>query len=749
MTDRNDEPRDSVDSAVVPFASDLDEYARRLDFGGSTSGVEGTRDSGPVRLRKDGPVLIEDGDEGRKELDTRSVDHQPICDAPREDGLLPTRPGRAVDSDRGWEQRIHVVLRVRPLSEKELARGERNAVNIEGTTRVSITPVAGHAARTKQFEFARVYEPATQQAELFEGSVKEIVERTFHERTRDTLVFAYGATNAGKTFTIHSPDDRIGSESCGMLLRSIHHLFGLIAVSGTLLVTNPQQLRVSFSSRCGPVIGASACFAKLGLHVDQRQEQTQPHHRPSQETSHCAVRSEMGVVVSFCEVYREQLYDLLDAESLQEACSIECEPKKEQSKRRPVLKLREANGKVYIENATRVLLRGWQDAALLLEKAAKKRRTEETHLNSRSSRSHSIFSVWLVEQGSDDISKARTNEMAIVDLAGAERVARSQAKGVQLKESAEINKSLLTLTRVFEALRKQPSSAGSLVPYRDSKLTRLLQPALQTGLVLMLAGVSPAESDAMDSIYSLQCGALAASILSFNGGAVPDERRGTGGHLELKRMEELYREECSHRRRLEHELNAVKMALAAAESKNALMEVELRQEFAEEMAEMVERWEHERACEFEQMVERSERRLQKRIEVVTKSARKQVQLSARRALSQRDTAQRELKRRRAHDDGLCQQLQLLEHTYFSPKFSLGYALTERSNGASNPSTARRTSIWQPRAPLAMIRHSNDLVVLDDRLARFSGPSPSREATGALRASAMSMLHRGAISWFCI
>ena len=136
----------------------------------------------------------------------------------------------------------------------------------------------------------------------------------------------------------------------------------------------------------------------------------------------------------------------------------------------------------------------------LLKRAAMHRATASTQKNNRSSRSHSLFQMKLV--GHNPETQASTEgTLNLVDLAGSERVAQSGATGEQLKEAQAINKSLSTLGDVIRAV----GEGSGHVPYRNSKLTRLLQPFLGgNSKCLMFCNVSPAARDMSETIASLR-----------------------------------------------------------------------------------------------------------------------------------------------------------------------------------------------------------------------------------------------------
>lgn len=135
---------------------------------------------------------------------------------------------------------------------------------------------------------------------------------------------------------------------------------------------------------------------------------------------------------------------------------------------------------VFVRNLTEEEVESPEEAAALLDRAATARITGETNMNARSSRSHMVFSLHLEQRDADDrlgYSK-KTSVMNLVDLAGSERAKATGAKGTRLKEGAAINLSLTNLGAVINSLVKKGRGEKVHVPFRNSKLTRLLQNSL-------------------------------------------------------------------------------------------------------------------------------------------------------------------------------------------------------------------------------------------------------------------------------
>lgn len=191
--------------------------------------------------------------------------------------------------------------------------------------------------------------------------------------------------------------------------------------------------------------------------------------------------------VSFIEIYNETIRDLLRSNSSSSSSSsntsISSQHDDAASKLHEIKK--DAQGNVYISDVTMVKVNpnDVEQVDGIMEQAARHRSVGQTAMNERSSRSHSVFTLHLkASNASQGILLKGT--LSLVDLAGSERLDRSMAVGDQLKETVAINKSLSALTDVFVAIGNKQSH----IPFRNSKLTYLLQPALSgDGKTLMVS----------------------------------------------------------------------------------------------------------------------------------------------------------------------------------------------------------------------------------------------------------------------
>ncbi|KII70283.1 Kinesin-like protein KIF11 [Thelohanellus kitauei] len=198
---------------------------------------------------------------------------------------------------------------------------------------------------------------------------------------------------------------------------------------------------------------------------------------------------EFSVRVSFLEIYNEELFDLLG------------QPFESQKLR--IFEDTSRKGSVFVQGLEEVIVHNKSEVYSILEKGGARRQTAATILNAHSSRSHTVFSITVNMKDSniqgEDIIK--TGRLYLVDLAGSENIGRSGAIERRAREAGTINQSLLTLGRVIFALVEKTKH----VPYRESKLTRLLQDSLggRTKTVI-IATISPSAYNIEETVSTLE-----------------------------------------------------------------------------------------------------------------------------------------------------------------------------------------------------------------------------------------------------
>ncbi|GMJ12777.1 phragmoplast orienting kinesin 2 [Hibiscus trionum] len=232
---------------------------------------------------------------------------------------------------------------------------------------------------------------------------------------------------------------------------------------------------------------------------------------------------------SFLEIYNEQIIDLLDPSATN-------------------LLLREDVKKgVYVENLTELEVQTVSDILKLLSQGSLNRKVAATNMNRESSRSHSVFTCIIESKWEkDSTTNLRFARLNLVDLAGSERQKTSGAEGERLKEAASINKSLSTLGHVIMILVDVANGKPRHVPYRDSKLTFLLQDSLGgNSKTMIIANVSSSISCSIETLNTLKF-AQRAKLIQNN--AVVNEDS-TGDVIALQNEIRLLKEELSAFRR--------------------------------------------------------------------------------------------------------------------------------------------------------------------------------------------------------
>ncbi|XP_047158783.1 kinesin-like protein KIN-12E [Vigna umbellata] len=191
---------------------------------------------------------------------------------------------------------------------------------------------------------------------------------------------------------------------------------------------------------------------------------------------------------SFLEIYNEQILDLLEPSSNN-------------------LQIREDSKKgVYVENLKEIEVNYAREVIQLLIQGASNRKVAATNMNRASSRSHSVFTCIIESQWeSQGVTHFRYARLNLVDLAGSERQKSSGAEGERLKEATNINKSLSTLGLVIMNLVSISNGKSLHVPYRDSKLTFLLQDSLGgNSKTIIIANISPSICCSLETLSTLK-----------------------------------------------------------------------------------------------------------------------------------------------------------------------------------------------------------------------------------------------------
>lgn len=206
---------------------------------------------------------------------------------------------------------------------------------------------------------------------------------------------------------------------------------------------------------------------------------------------------EFAVAFSYLEVYNEQIRDLL-------------------ANAGPLAVREDSSKGVVVQGLTLHKPKSAEQILEALDSGNRNRTQHPTDMNATSSRSHAVFQIYLRQQ--DKTASLNHNvcvaKMSLIDLAGSERASATNAKGARLREGANINRSLLALGNVINALA-DPKSKKAHIPYRDSKLTRILKDSLGGNCrTVMIANVSPSSKSYDDTHNTLKYANRAKEIKS-------------------------------------------------------------------------------------------------------------------------------------------------------------------------------------------------------------------------------------------
>ncbi|TMS05393.1 hypothetical protein E3U43_004643 [Larimichthys crocea] len=362
------------------------------------------------------------------------------------------------------ESSVRVALRIRPQLAREKIEGCHICTYVmPGEPQVIL-------GKDKAFTYDYMFDMDSQQDAIYTTCTEKLIEGCLEGY--NATIFAYGQTGSGKTYTMGTGFDvNISDEELGIIPRAVHHLF---------------------------------------KGIEERRQAAQEQGRPVPE---------FKINAQFLELYNEEVLDLFDSTR--------------DMKQKSHIKIHEdASGGIYTVGVTTRTVSSEAEMMQCLKLGALSRTTASTQMNVQSSRSHAIFTIHLcqvrvcasdnqetetdnrVSNGNSEMDEYETltAKFHFVDLAGSERLKRTGATGDRAKEGISINCGLLALGNVISALGDRGKRA-SHVPYRDSKLTRLLQDSLGgNSQTVMIACISPSDRDFMETLNTLKYANRARNI---------------------------------------------------------------------------------------------------------------------------------------------------------------------------------------------------------------------------------------------
>ncbi|XP_038562349.1 kinesin-like protein KIF23 isoform X2 [Micropterus salmoides] len=423
-------------------------------------------------------------------------------------GKTPRRPPPKKPSS-NQKDPVGVYCRVRPLGVED----EECCIEVISSTTIQLHAPEGFKTnrngeyKETQYSFKKVFRVSISQMELFEDVAKPLVDDLIHGK--NGLLFTYGVTGSGKTFTM------TGSPGQGGLLpRSLDMIFNSIA---------PYQAK-RYVFKTDDKNGVEVQSEVDALLERQRRENNLPVPKTSSsrqkldpeiadmikleeayKTDDVDEDSSYSVFVSYIEIYNNYIYDLLE-ETQEDAIK----PKPPQSK---ILR-EDQNHNMYVAGCMEVEVKSAEEAFQVFWRGQKKRKVANTRLNRESSRSHSVLIIKLAQAPLDadgnnilqDKSQVTVSQLCLVDLAGSERTGRTGAEGTRIREAGNINQSLLNLRTCIEILREnQMCGTNRMVPYRDSKVTHLFKNYFDgEGKVRMVVCVNPKADDYEETLLVMR-----------------------------------------------------------------------------------------------------------------------------------------------------------------------------------------------------------------------------------------------------
>ncbi|XP_020486930.2 kinesin-like protein KIF23 isoform X1 [Labrus bergylta] len=437
-------------------------------------------------------------------------------------GKTPRRPPKKPSSNQ--KDPVGVYCRVRPLGVED------NECCIEVISSSTIQLHAPEGFKTNrngeykemQYSFKKVFGVSVSQIELFEHVAKPLVDDLI--RGKNGLLFTYGVTGSGKTFTMTGSPGQGGllPRSLDMIFKSIgpyqakRYVFKTDDKNGleiqnevdallerqrrenNLPVSKPTSSRQKLDPEIADMIKPEEAFEGDGVDED----------------------SSYSVFVSYIEIYNNYIYDLLE-ETQEDAIKPKwngggtpVRPNTEFIPPQSKILREDQTHNMYVAGCMEVEVKSAEEAFQVFWRGQKKRKVANTCLNRESSRSHSVLIIKLAQAPLDadgdnilqDKNQVTVSQLCLVDLAGSERTGRTGAEGTRIREAGNINQSLLNLRTCIEILREnQMCGTNRMVPYRDSKVTHLFKNYFDgEGKVRMVVCVNPKADDYEETLLVMR-----------------------------------------------------------------------------------------------------------------------------------------------------------------------------------------------------------------------------------------------------
>ncbi|XP_076292183.1 kinesin-like protein KIF23 isoform X2 [Lasioglossum baleicum] len=422
-----------------------------------------------------------------------------------------------------YKEAVRVFCRLKPMM------GHHNDVScikiVSDTSLVISPPESATSSRVGnkiiQTSFSRVFCPNAPQKDVFELVALPLVKNLINGK--NSLLFTYGVTGSGKTYTMS------GNEyDAGIMPRSLDVLFNSIANCQTRkFVFKPDKLNgFDVQSDTDASIDRQSELQKLAIVQNGRTPRTAKADNEANNNECGSIETDesqtlmidednaYAVFITYIEIYNNSVYDLLE--------DTEGRIKPLQSK----IVREDGNRNMYVHGCTEVEVKSAREAFEVFQRGQRKRHIAYTALNAESSRSHSVFTIRLVQapldkDGEQIVQDKRViciSQLSLVDLAGSERTNRSKNTGQRLREAGNINNSLMTLRTCLELLREnQTQGINKIVPYRESKVTHLFKNYFDgEGTVRMIVCVNPRVDDYDETIQVMKFAEVSQEVQVTN-----------------------------------------------------------------------------------------------------------------------------------------------------------------------------------------------------------------------------------------
>lgn len=350
--------------------------------------------------------------------------------------------------------RLVVIARVRPLSKNELSRREESIITVSGSS-LSVKPI-GLGSPTqlgKKFQLDSVLDEGSSQNDVF-LQIEPMLRSSLDGY--NTTIFTYGQSGSGKTYSMLGYD--------------------LWAIARESLQKNSKGhvMRNNLSFHQSVLTELTCSPASTGI-IPRTMEWLFANTNALRENK-CTVK----VFVSYLEIHNERLVDLLSGDDPSSVSPVKVNTSvvgpnfSVAPTSRHTLDIRELSGDIYVAGLTLVEVESVEEVLEILWTGARARSVAATDLNEHSSRSHTIFQAH-IELSDPVTSLGIKSKISLVDLAGSEKIKVHRLANVsndRIRELSSINKSLSSLSNCISALLQK---SRAHIPYRDSKLTRILQ----------------------------------------------------------------------------------------------------------------------------------------------------------------------------------------------------------------------------------------------------------------------------------